>query len=74
MDAVTLLNRLGLLVSYDVLQKSLGNITQSSQAWIKKQTTNRKLVGTWNNFEYRENIYDNYIDDVVKFCSVTIVL
>lgn len=31
-DAVTLLNRFGLLISYNVLQKSLGNIIESGQA------------------------------------------
>lgn len=35
-DALTLLNHLGLLVSYDILQKSIRNITQASQVWIKE--------------------------------------
>lgn len=73
-DAITLLNRLGLSVSYDVLQKSLRNITLASQAWIKEQATNCKLVGTWDNFEYRENVHDERVGDTVKFRSVTMAL
>ena len=73
-DAIILLNRLGLLVLYDVLQKSLRNITLASQAWIKEQATNCKLVGTWDNFEYRENVHGERIGDTVKFRSITMAL
>lgn len=66
--------RLGLSVSYDVLQKSLRNITQASQVWIKEQATNRKLDGTWDYFEYRENVYGERVGDVVKFRFVTMAL
>lgn len=55
-DAITLLNRLGLSVSYDALQKKLRKISQASKQWIKQRKSNRKLVGTWDNFEYRENM------------------
>lgn len=34
-DAITLLNHLGLSVSYDVLQKKLQDITKSTLSWIK---------------------------------------
>ncbi len=52
-DAITLLNRLGLSVSYNVLLRKLRSITTSSAAFIKKQASNCKLVGTWDNFQYR---------------------
>ena len=73
-DAITLLNHLGLCVSYDVLQKKLRNITASSMSWIKQQSTNRKLIGTWDNFEYRENVYRERLGDTVKFRLVTMAL
>lgn len=66
-NTITLLNHFGLSVSYDVLQKSLKNITSASKALIKQQSTNRRLVGTWDNFEYRENVHRERIGDVVKF-------
>lgn len=73
-DALTLLNHLGLLVSYDILQKSIRNITQASQVWIKEQAINRKLVGTWDNFKYHENVHGERVSDMVKFRSVTMAL
>lgn len=51
-DAITLLNHLGLSVSYNILLKRLRNIMLSSATFIKQQATNCKLVGTWDNFEY----------------------
>lgn len=44
-DAITLLNHLGLLVLYHVLLKRLRGISLSNKDWIKKQSLNRKLVG-----------------------------
>lgn len=44
-DAITLLNYLGLSVLYNVLLKRLRNIMSSSAAFIKQQATNCKLVG-----------------------------
>lgn len=43
-------------------------------SWIKQQSTNRKLVGTWDNFEYRENVHGERLGDTVKFRSVTMAL
>lgn len=73
-DASTLLNHLGLSVSYDVLQKRLKDITNNSQLWIKEQLSNCRLVGSWDNFEYRENMYDERTGNKVKFRSVTMAL
>ena len=73
-DAITLLNHLGLCVSYDVLQKKLRNITASSMSWIKQQSTNRKLIGTWDNFKYRENVHEERLGDTVKFRLVIMAL
>lgn len=73
-DAITLLNHLGLSVSYDVLQKKLKAITSLGMSWIRQQSTNRKLVGTWDYFEYRENVQGEQIGDTVKFRSVTMAL
>ena len=73
-DAITLLNHLGLSVSYNVLLKRLRSIMSSSAAFIKQQATNCKLVGTWDNFEYRENVAGERIGDIVKFRSVTMAL
>lgn len=38
------------------------------------QASNRKLVGTWDNFEYRENVHGERMGDKVKFCSITMAL
>lgn len=73
-DAITLLNRLGLSVSYSVLLKKLGDITVTSQQWIRQQASNRQLVGTWDNFEYQENVNEERIGDRVKFRSITMAL
>lgn len=73
-DAITLLNHLGLFVSYNVLLKTLRDIKTSSAAFIKEQASNCKLVGTWDNFEYRENVAGERIGDVVKFRSITMAL
>lgn len=73
-DAITLLNHLGISVLYNVLLRKLRSITASSSAFIKAQASNRKLIGTWDNFEYRENIAGERIDDTVKFRSVTMAL
>ena len=73
-DAITLLNHLGLSVSYNVLQKKLHSITSSSKKWIKQQATNPRLVGSWDNFEYRENVHGERVGDTVKFRSITMAL
>lgn len=44
-DAITLLNHLGLSVSYDTVQHKLKNISSASARWIQKQAFNSKLVG-----------------------------
>lgn len=73
-DAITLLNHLGLSVSYDVLQKKLQSITSSSKKWIMQQNTNPRLVGSWDNFEFRENVHGERVGDTVKFRSITMAL
>lgn len=73
-DAITLLNRLDICVSYDMLQKKLKNITTSSMFLIKLENTNRKLIKTWDNFNYRENVNKKRLDDIMKFCLVTMAL
>lgn len=73
-DAITLLNHLGLSVSYNSLLRKLRDIKAHSAAFIKKQATNCKLVGSWDNFEYRENVAGERIGDTVKFRSVKMAL
>ena len=73
-DAITLLNHFGLSVSYDVLQRKLRDITSMSKNWIKQQATNYRLVGAWDNFEFRENVHGERVDDTVKFRSITMAL
>ncbi len=73
-DAITLLNHLGLLVSYNMLLKRLRSITLARAAFIKQQATNCKLVGTQNNFKYQENIAGERIGNIIKFRSVTMAL
>lgn len=70
-DAITFLNHLGLSVFYDVLQKKLKEVTTSTITWIKSQESNRKLVGSWDNFKFRKNIYGEKTRDKVKFQLVT---
>ena len=73
-DAITLLNHLGLSVLHNVLLRKLREITRSSAAWIKAQASNCRLVGSWDNFEYRENVHGERVGDTVKFRSVTMAL
>lgn len=69
-DAITLLNHLGLSVLYNSLLQKLRDIKAPNAAFIKQQATNYKLVGSWNNFEYRKNVMGEKIGDTVKFQSV----
>ncbi len=71
-DPITLLNYLSLNVSYDVFLSKLWCIASNIALWIKQQAQNPKLVGTWDNFEYRENVYGER--DKVKFQSITMAL
>lgn len=73
-DAITFFNHLGLSVSYDVLQKQLKKVTTLSISWIKSQGLNCKLVGSWDNFEFCENVHGERTGDKVKFQSVTMAL
>lgn len=66
-DAITLLNYLGLSVLYNLLLRKMRDIKAHSTAFIKQQATNCKLIGSWDNFEYRENVMGKRIDDTVKF-------
>lgn len=54
--------------------KKIRDITFQSQQWIKQQASNRQLVGTWDNFEFRENVQGERVGDVVKFRSITMAL
>lgn len=73
-DAITFFNHLGLSVSYDVLQKQLKKVTTLSISWIKSQGLNCKLVGSWDNFKFCENVHGERTGDKVKFRSVTMAL
>ena len=73
-DAITLLNHLGLSVLYNSLLKKLRDIKAYSTAFIKPQAINCKLVGLWDNFEYRENVMDEKIGNTIKFRFMTMVL
>ncbi|MCJ1346491.1 hypothetical protein MMC31_004708, partial [Peltigera leucophlebia] len=73
-DVITLLNHLGLTVSYDVLLSKLWGIASDSALWIKQQAQNPRLVGTWDNFEYRENVHGERVGNKVKFRSITMAL
>ena len=73
-DAITLLNHLGLSVLYKSLQKRLNDITSTSKLWIKEQANNCQLVSTWDNFEFRENVQAERVGDIVKFRSITMAL
>lgn len=50
------------------------HVTSSSLSWIKKQGNNCKLIGSWDNFEFRENVQGKRVGDIVKFRSVTMAL
>ena len=71
-DAITLLNHLGLFVLYNLLLQKLRDIKAHNTAFIKKQASNYKLVGSWDNFEYRKNVVGERIGDIVKFRFMTI--
>ena len=73
-DAITLLNHFGLSVLYNSLFKKLRDIKTHSATFIKQQATNWKLVGSWDKFEYKENIMGKRIGDTMKFQSVTMAL
>ena len=73
-DAITLLNHLRLSVSYDTLQKKLWKFFHADKQWIKSQQNNKKLVGTWDNFEFRENLTSERVGNRVKFYSITIAV
>lgn len=54
--------------------RKLRDITISSVIFIKKQASNNRLVGIWDNFEYRKNAAGKKIGNTVKFRSVLIAL
>lgn len=62
------------MVSYNILIKKLRNIIISSIIFINEQASNNRLVGTWDNFEYRENVASKRIGNIVKFRSITMAL
>lgn len=71
-DAI-ILNCFALLVSYNMLLKMLRDITISSIAFIKEQSSNLNLIDIWNKFEYWENLARERIGDIVKFRSIIMV-
>lgn len=73
-DAVTLLNHLGIPVPYDVFQKKLPDTTNSAPPWTKAQGPVATLVGSCDNFEFRENVHGERTGDTVKFRSITLAL
>lgn len=73
-NVITLLNHLGLSISYNVFLRMLRNIKVSSAAFIKEQAFNFKLLDTWENLEYRENIVEERIGDIIKFKSIMMAL
>lgn len=42
--------------------------------FIKKQTFNNRLINTWNNFKYLENIVSKKIKNIKKFIFLIIAL
>lgn len=74
MDAITLLNHLGISISYDIHIQKLKGIAAESYQWTKQQPSNSMLIGTWDNFEYRENVHGERVGDKVKFRSITMTL
>lgn len=70
--AITLFNHLGLFISYNLFSQKFRNIKAFNTTFIKKQASNCKLMGFWNNFEYRKNVVGKKIEDIVKFQFVTI--
>lgn len=73
-NAIIPFKHFSLSVFYNVLQKKLKNNIMLSVFWIKNQASNCILVGIWNNFKFYENIHGKRVDNIVKFCSVTITL
>ena len=71
---ITLFNHFGLSILYKVFLRKLKDIKTLSTTFIKEQTSNYKLVGTWDNFEYWKNITGKRIGDEVKFRLVIIAL
>lgn len=66
-NAIILLNWLGLTIFYNVLQKRLKDIAANSACMIKKKAINPQIVGIWDNFEYRKNMHKKCISNKVKF-------
>lgn len=63
-NAIILFNYLGILVLYSILIRKLKGIPISSMVFIKEQVSYNRLVDTWNNFEYRENVAIKRIEDI----------
>ena len=73
-DAITSPNHLQPSVSYDALQNKHWKLSHFGKQWIKSQQSNKKLVGTWDNFEFQENVTSESVGNKLKFCSITIAL
>ena len=70
-DAITLLNHLGVGILYNTFIRKLKGIVAETHQWTKQQSSNPKLVGTWDNFEYCKNVHKDRVDDKVKFRLIT---
>lgn len=73
-DAITLLNYLGLSILYNMLLKKLKSITLANTTFIKQQAINCKLIDICNNFKYCKNVISEKIGNIVKFRFVIIAL
>lgn len=66
-DIKILLNHLSFSVLYNVFLRKLRDIKAFSAAIIKEQAFNCKLIGSWDNFKYKENVVDKKIGNIIKF-------
>lgn len=73
-NTITLLNHFDILVLYNIFIRKLKNITIFSIAFIKKQISNNRLIGMWNNFKYKKNVASKKIENIMKFKFITMVL
>lgn len=73
-DAITLLNYLEISVCYNMLQQKPKNFLFKKIWWIKMQATNPKLVEIWDNFKYYKNVNGKWVDNKIKFTSITLAL
>ena len=56
------------------MKQKLKSFSLDSSCWMKKETSNWKLVDIWDNFEYCENVNDKDLENEIKFWSIIIAL